>query len=354
MKRSFTLFATILALVAATSNSYGQCLTGGSFTATTNNPFDINTEGFTGDFGWSANGSGQLESSGVNLGTSKTLTTSTLFLPSTETTVAWSFNLSGTANVSSYVVTAKYSSGNIIRTVEVCTGGALTTTGANLIFAAVAPVEIIGTNFQLEITFHSTSNGTKIMVVDNFKTNAFNSAIILPVNITYFSASAATAAIKLTWLVSAESNVNRYEIEKSSNGKTFAKIGQVAASGLVTYIYLDSKYSTGSNYYRLKAVDNDGKFKYSSVVLYKVGKNGISLRAYPSPARELVFIQHDKATSTSSLELLSIDGKVLQTIQPTAGTVETSVSLTALKPGLYFVRYVNTNGEIETLKLVKQ
>jgi hypothetical protein len=354
MKRSFTLFATILTLVALSGNSYGQCLTGGSFTATTNNPFDVNTEGFTGDFGWSANGSGQLESSPVSVGSSKTSTTSTMFLPATETTVAWSFNLSGTANVVSYTVLANYSVGGVIRSVEVCSGGSLTTTGANLIFAAVAPAEILGQNFQLQITFNSTSNGSKIMVVDNFKTNSFNSSIILPVNITYFSASAASAAIKLTWLVSGESNLNRYEIEKSSNGKTFAKIGQVLASALVTYAYLDTKWSTGSNYYRLKAVDNDGKYKYSSVVLYKVGKNGIALRAYPSPAREIVTIQHDVSISTSTLEIVTVDGKLMKTIKPAVGTVETAVDLKSLNPGLYFIRYVNTNGEIETLKLVKQ
>jgi hypothetical protein len=295
-----------------------------------------------------------LESTPVNLGTSKTLTSSTFFLPASETTVAWSFDLSGTANVVSYIVLAKYSVSGEIRTVEVCYGGALTTTGATQIFAAVAPAEIIGQNFQLQITFQSTSTGSKILAVDNFKTNAFNSATILPVNITYFSAAAASAAIKLTWLVSAESNVNRYEIEKSSNGKTFAKIGQVLASGLVTYTYLDTKWSTGSNYYRLKAVDNDGKFKYSSIVLYKVGKSGIALRAYPSPARELVTIQHDKATSTSALDILTVDGKLLHTVQPKVGTVETSVSLSALQPGLYFVRYVNSDGETETLKLIKQ
>jgi hypothetical protein len=186
------------------------------------------------------------------------------------------------------------------------------------------------------------------------KTNAFNSATILPVNITYFSAAAAAAAIKLTWLVSGESNVNRYEIEKSSNGKTFTKIAQVLATGLVTYLYLDTKWSTGSNYYRLKAVDNDGKYKYSSVVLYKVGKSGIALRAYPSPATETVTIQHDVSISTSSLEILSIDGKLMKTIKPEVGTVETSVNLKSFNPGLYFIRYVNTDGEIETLKLVKQ
>jgi hypothetical protein len=85
-----------------------------------------------------------------------------------------------------------------------------------------------------------------------------------------------------------------------------------------------------------------------------VGKNGIALRAYPSPARELVTIQHDKATSTSALEILTIDGKLLQTVKPAVGTVETPINLNSLKTGLYFVRFVNSAGETETLKFVKE
>ena len=188
----------------------------------------------------------------------------------------------------------------------------------------------------------------------NFRTNAFTSEIILPVNITYFSASAGSGAVKLTWMVASESNVNRYEIERSSNGKSFSKIGSVSASGLVTYNYNDASYNTGSNYYRLKAVDNDNSFKYSSVVLYKVGRKGLALRAYPSPATNEVTIQHETAGQLSQISLLSMDGRLVKTINPTAGKVETTIDLTFLQKGFYLVRFTNGDGEVETVKLVKQ
>lgn len=227
MKRSFTSLLALTILLAASGNAYSQsgCLTGGSFPVSSTYTFSSNAQDFSGDFSWTATGSGQLESTPVSSGQTKILTSATLFLPNTASTIAWSFNLSGTANVQTYSVDALYNTGSGIISVPVCTGGSLTTTGANLVFAAPAPSQIVGTSFRLQITFNSTSTGSKTLVVDNFSSNASAAPAPLPVTFSYFSASAATAAIKLTWLVAAEMNVNRYEVERSANGKTFSKIG---------------------------------------------------------------------------------------------------------------------------------
>ncbi len=354
MKRSFTSLAILALLTTTTSNAFSQCLTGGSFTAASTNTFDINNEGFSGAFAWSSGGSGQLESTPVSSGQVKELKTTTYFLPNNATTIAWSFNIGGTANVNSYTVEALYNNGGTLTRVPVCSGGSLLTTGGNFVFAAVAPTEIIGQRFQLIITFTSTSTGSKVLNIDNFRTNGFTSEITLPVNITYFNAAAATGGIKLTWMVSDESNVNRYEIERSTNGKSYSKIGQVSASGIVSYSFTDAAYINGSNYYRLKAVDNDGKFKYSSVVLFKVGKKGLALRAYPSPASTEVTIQHDIATEISQISIISMDGRLVEIVKPAPGKVETTISLEKLQKGFYMVRYTNSDGEVETVKLVKQ
>lgn len=345
--------AAMLLLLALSNNSYAQCLTGGSITPATLNAFSTTAEGYAGNFGWTSGGSGQLESTPVSDGAKKVLTTSTFHLPANATTIGWSFNLGGTANVTSYTVDANYWDG-VIKTVPVCPGGALTTNGGNLVFATEAPTELIGRDFQLVITFTSSSTGSKVLTVDNFRTDATNAAIVLPVTISYFSAAAGSGGIQLTWMVGTESNVNRYEVERSSNGKTFTKIGSVLAANLVTYKYLDKVYSTGSNYYRLKTVDNDGTFKYSKTVLYKVGKNGIALRAYPVPAENETVLQHDASKGKDLIRLLSADGQVVRVIKPQAGSVETPVNLSAVRPGLYIVQYISEDGETETTRLVKQ
>lgn len=357
MKRSFTSLIAIAILLATSGKTFSQtCLTGGSAPTGTTNTFSTTAEGFTGDFSYTSAASGELESSPVSAGQTKVLTTSTFFLPNSASTIVWSFDLGGTANVTGYTVEALYSTGSGIASVPVCSGGSLATTGGTLVFAAVAPAQIIGTNFELRITFTSTSTGSKVLDIDNFKTNANASAITLPVTFSYFTSAAATGGIKLTWLVSSELNVNRYEVERSANGKTFTKIGQVAASLLTTYTYLDATYQTGSNYYRIKAVDNDGKYKYSTVVLFKVGKNTLlaTLKVYPVPTGNELTLQHDAATDASSISVVTIDGKVIKTVKPTAGDTETKMNVSSLKPGLYLIRYTVADGESVTTKLVKQ
>jgi len=358
MKRNFTnLFAALVCLLISNA-TIAQCLTGGSFTAGTTNTFDATTEDFTGDFVWSSGGAGQLESTPVSGPTTKILTTSTLMLPNNATTIAWSYDLGGTATVQSYTVEALYSSNGTIQTVAICNGGALSTTGSTLTFAAVAPSEIVGQSFKLRITFSASSTGstsvTKTLAVDNFRTNAFASQIILPVNFSYFNASSAANGVLLTWLVNDEVNVNRYEIEHSSNGRSFNKIGNVSAKGSVQYNYTDANYTTGSNYYRIKAVDNDGKFKYSSVVLFKVGKKGLALKIYPMPATNEVTLEHDIATSSSFISIMSIEGRLIRSIKPAAGQAQSTINVSAMKPGVYVIKYTSEDQESASIKLIKQ
>ena len=74
----------------------------------------------------------------------------------------------------------------------------------------------------------------------------------------------------LTWSTANEINNKGFEVELSRDNKTFSSIGFVAAvktsTGINNYSFTDNKLLSGSNYYRLKQVDNDGASRYSSVV----------------------------------------------------------------------------------------
>jgi hypothetical protein len=359
MKRIFTSLMAVTIIFVSASHVYSQtstCFTGGSFPIVSTYTFNSNAQDFSGDFSWGSQGSGELESTPVSAGQTKVLNTVSLFQPASNGTIAFSLNLSGTANVTSYTVEALYNNGTGIVAVPVCVGGALTTIGANLVFASAAPDDIRGTNFRLRITFTSSSTGNKTLIADNFSFNVGAANASLPVTFTYFNAGSGTGGVKLTWLVASEINVNRYDVERSSNGKTFSKIGSVSAGGKSTYTYLDAAYVTGSNYYRLKSVDNDGQYKYSTVVLFKVGKNSLTaaLKAYPVPASSQITLFHDAATISSTISIVATDGTVLKTIKPVEGATETQINISSLKSGLYMIRYSILESGTVTTKLVKQ
>ncbi len=82
--------------------------------------------------------------------------------------------------------------------------------------------------------------------------------------------------VTLHWATLSEVNCKTFEIERSLNNTDFKKIGSVAASGNSTsrleYKFEDrnvfkTAYITRTFYYRIKIIDNDGKFRIHSQVI---------------------------------------------------------------------------------------
>jgi hypothetical protein len=349
MRRIFTYSIVIACAFLVSTYSFGQCGSG-TFIAGQTNTFNSNEEGFTGDFTWSNTGGGHLVSSSVSAGTTKVLITSTYFLQANASTVAWGFDLSGNANVTAYSVTAIYNGAG--STVPVCAGGALTN-GSGQNFNAPAPSEIKGHAFKLKITFTISGSNPQTKSIDNFRTSANASQIILPVHFSSFNANAAANGIALAWNVGTEENLQGYEVEKSNDGRNFVKIGFVAASSQGSYSYTDRTPATAA-YYRIKSVDIDGKFAYSTVASFKGGKSSIVLKAFPMPVQRGLTIQHSTASNNSKISISSEDGRIIKNIIPTVGSQQTDIDLSTAKAGLYLVRFDNGNGESETLKVIKQ
>ncbi|WP_194972768.1 hypothetical protein [Aquiflexum lacus] len=123
----------------------------------------------------------------------------------------------------------------------------------------------------------------------------FDSCRILPVELLYFNSnfSPQNGATIINWSTAKEWENSHFEIERSEmNIKKFKKIGQVKGIGwtetISSYSYEDKNLpiSGGIVYYRLKQVDFNGNFEYSSVVSVNLPMlqvtNGI-WRAYPNP-----------------------------------------------------------------------
>jgi hypothetical protein len=117
----------------------------------------------------------------------------------------------------------------------------------------------------------------------------------LPVTIFQFRAFEANRQIRLEWKVTEQVNVSHYEIEKSADGINFTTIGSVAAlhlTGDISYAFADVNPYAGSNFYRIRSVDNDGKFKYTRVIRINPGHSLSSFTIAPNPVyNRLVSIQ---------------------------------------------------------------
>lgn len=90
--------------------------------------------------------------------------------------------------------------------------------------------------------------------------------IVTPVTLISFVATKSDSRVTLTWKTADEVDVKHYEVEKSTDGVYFQLAGTVRASQLFQYHFIDNNLTGQTTYYRLKIVDIDGSFTYSTVL----------------------------------------------------------------------------------------
>ena len=243
--------------------------------------------------------------------------------------------------------------------ITTCTGNVISDEGKYCFQIASSGI-IAGSMVKYRFMFETTAGvtGTRVIEFDDLAVSS-NQQAVLPVTFMSITGTKVTGGNKITWTVGTEYNVNRYEIERSSNGKTYSLYGTVMATGSSSYSFLDGAPGTSSNYYRVKSKDNDGYTKISPVVAIKAtttkgGKGKIALGAYPTPTSDELFVSHDEADMTCALTIVSVDGRMVKSFVPEKGSIQTTINMSNMQPGMYFVRYQAADGEVETIKVVKK
>ncbi|MBK7629356.1 MAG: hypothetical protein IPJ23_01245 [Ignavibacteriales bacterium] len=113
--------------------------------------------------------------------------------------------------------------------------------------------------------------------------------VVVPVELTMFSGVFEDGKVNLQWITATELNNFGFEIERRDDYSVYEKIGFVNGNGTstnrVTYNFLDQNLSSNRYYYRLKQLDFDGSFEYSSEVAVDIiTLNDFKLfQNYPNP-----------------------------------------------------------------------
>jgi hypothetical protein len=196
-----------------------------------------------------------------------------------------------------------------------------------------------------------------------------SSAMPLPVTLLSFSGKRVNSSNELKWITLTEQNNRGFFVERSLDGRSFTSAGFVNTravggnnSGELAYSFLDNATSGTRWYYRLKQVDQDGRYKYSAVVVISADKSGMLLvdAVYPNPAKSAIQVRIQAAASGAGTVLLLSDmlGRIvkIKPISVEAGaSTTTTIDISELANGVYHLKAVNGNGEVsETVKVVKQ
>ncbi|MBL7814131.1 MAG: T9SS type A sorting domain-containing protein [Saprospiraceae bacterium] len=177
----------------------------------------------------------------------------------------------------------------------------------------------------------------------------------IPVGLLSFTAAKNdnTTANILTWATASEVNNKGFEVEKSSDGLRFEKMGFVAGNNKAsTYQFLDNLTSarietspTFLTYYRLRQIDNDGKETLSKVITIEdKGAKG-KLAVFPNPVSNLLTVENTEGGNFQIFNLLG--QQVLTGKTPPSGAGGLDVS--ALPQGTYILKV-----GAEQAKFIKQ
>ncbi|GAA4337673.1 hypothetical protein [Flaviaesturariibacter amylovorans] len=159
----------------------------------------------------------------------------------------------------------------------------------------------------------------------------------LPVRLLTFTADKRGNTAALRWTAENEVNFEGYEVERSTDGRTFSRIGTVAgtnATTVATYNYNDDLSGITANrvYYRLKQVDVGGAFSYSPIV--SIGLNNTAadvteVRLMKNPVRSTQVRLQVKTTIAGTARFLVIDngGRIVLSRQERLSSGTTALSL---------------------------
>ncbi|HRN54827.1 MAG TPA: T9SS type A sorting domain-containing protein [Agriterribacter sp.] len=178
-----------------------------------------------------------------------------------------------------------------------------------------------------------------------------SSSIILPLQWMGFTAVNCSGNACLQWETENEQNTSHFEIEKSTDGNNFTKLGTQAAynsPGKHAYNVTDRTPAAGSNFYRIKQVDIDGTYTYSNIASVKINATG-SLKIVPNPANDFIILSG--IPKAANVSLYNIAGQLLHQWSNVSGNQQLHIA--NLQQGIYIIKVLQNNGET-THKLVKQ
>ncbi len=184
-------------------------------------------------------------------------------------------------------------------------------------------------------------------------------AATVPVKLTTFTGKANNQNADLMWQTASEKNARLFEVHASVDGKIFKQVGTVKANGNTnvtsTYNFTDVNALAKNNkvYYKLKAVDLDGSFEWSNIVIVNTNDaNHANIEVYPNPFNNNVTVSLVDNTP-ATIEVVTMEGVNVYNITTNNNSSFANINLTQLTSGVYFIK-VTQNGNTAVQKLVKQ
>ena len=176
---------------------------------------------------------------------------------------------------------------------------------------------------------------------------AHGGSMALPVTLLSFTGEALATGNALHWRVTDEVNLEKYEVERSADGKVFELVQTKAATTASNnYDILDSN-APETAYYRLRMVDWTEEFAYSPII--RISRNEIvNIQIRPNPVRDNLQVIGN-TDEVLDYQILDISGRQMKLGRTSAGA---SIEVGDLRAGMYILS-INFVDKAEIIKFIK-
>jgi hypothetical protein len=195
-------------------------------------------------------------------------------------------------------------------------------------------------NYAFEIIITNACGIFKDTVNLNF------TSVALPVTLINFGGNKEDKNDFLHWDVADEINFKHYELEISEDGNHFSNLVIVPINSSTTtvkkYSFTNKNILNSINYYRLKMLDNDGRFRYSNIIKLAandVYKNAMEVKPIPA-SLDLTITVKSIETYKSTIEIINAIGQTVfkKGIQLYKGFNTTSIDVGNLPRGTFVLK----------------
>lgn len=171
---------------------------------------------------------------------------------------------------------------------------------------------------------------------------------IVPVELSSFSANVNNNNVILNWTTETELNNQGFDVQRKTQDGEFYTVGHINGNGSTTerkqYSFADNGLDAGKYYYRLKQIDFNGTFEYSSEVFVEV-VNPVDFalaQNFPNPFNPSTTISFSLAEPTFvKLGVYNLLGEAVQILKNenmNAGTYNITFDASSLPSGMYLYK----------------
>ncbi|MEO5942288.1 MAG: T9SS type A sorting domain-containing protein [Ferruginibacter sp.] len=220
----------------------------------------------------------------------------------------------------------------------------------------VFDLPVIAARIRLTLSDGVVSGCGNDFAIDDIKFATCPAGGPLPVQFLKITATEKGAGVAVNWSTASESNNRYFSVERSiDQGNSWTLLNTVNTSGNSNlqkdYNIYDPKPAAGANFYRVKQVDIDGNFKYSSTakVNIKADKTAISILQNPIVNNTITIDFVTTSNTYMFIRLLDVTGKLVATEKlavAKGSSRHTMQSLPNLGKGMYIIAISDENGNL--------